>query len=459
MRRGARSETGPHLRGSASRHRLAARLVAAVLSLAGAVSWPGAAHAQRPAESTPEAAQAADPRQLCLGPASTADERVAGCSAVIESELVQNNLLAAAYAQRGFVFTLKRNLEQAQKDLDQAIKIAPDYAAAYINRANFWTVSNQPERAIADAERALKLAPNAPLAYFVRAGGEAKLGQYDKAIADYSEMLRLNPNAGESVYGPRGHAYYRKRDYDRAIADYDALIELKPDDAGAYLNRGDALRSKGELAGAGEDYGRAIRLAPDNPGGFSGRGQIRLLTHDFSGAVADFDTAIRLNPNDVNSYINRGAALSLLGENLRDTIVHECLTLSTAGLSKWLFASILAFIVFHCLPTSTTIQRNCWGTHWGRGGRRWRGKSIGLTRVQSARSRKTAATRMVAASICQSRQMAAGGGFSCIAGTASPPKSGSARHVTLRWRALASWRRTHEAGWQRASIRREPASR
>ena len=60
--------------------------------------------------------------------------------------------------------------------------------------------------------RALKLAPKAPLAYFVRAGGEAKLGQYDKAIADYTEVLRLNPSAGASVYGPRGHAYYRKRD-------------------------------------------------------------------------------------------------------------------------------------------------------------------------------------------------------------------------------------------------------
>ena len=122
-----------------------------------------------------------------------------GCSAVIESGQVQGGLLAAAYAQRGFVFTLKRNLEQAQKDLDQAIKIAPDYAEAYVNRANFWTVTDQPERAIADAERALKLAPKAPLAYFVRAGGEAKLGQYDKAIADYTEVLRLNPDAGASV--------------------------------------------------------------------------------------------------------------------------------------------------------------------------------------------------------------------------------------------------------------------
>jgi tetratricopeptide (TPR) repeat protein len=208
------------------------------------LSSAAGAGAEETAGPPAEAVPAADPRQLCLGAATSAEERVKACSAVSESGQVQGGLLAAAYAQRGFIFTLKRNLEQAQKDLDQAIKIAPDYAEAYINRANFWTVSKQPERAVADAERAIKLAPKAPLAYFVRAGGEADLGQYDKAIADYSEVLRLNPNAGATVYGPRGHAYYRKRDYDRAIADYDELIKLNPDDVGAHLNRGDALRSK-----------------------------------------------------------------------------------------------------------------------------------------------------------------------------------------------------------------------
>ena len=331
MKRATRSRAGPGLPARwTSQHRSAICHVAAALSVASAVLWSGVAQAEGPAELDAGGGAGRRPAAVCLGPASTSDERVKGCSAVIESGQVQGGLLAAAYAQRGFVFTLKRNLEQAQKDLDQAIKIAPDYAEAYVNRANFWTVTNQPERAIADAERALKLAPKAPLAYFVRAGGEAKLGQYDKAIADYTEVLRLNPDAGASVYGPRGHAYYRKRDYDRAIADCSEQIKLNPDDVGAYLNRGDALRSKGELASAGEDYGQAIRLAPDNPGGFGGRGQIRLFTHDFSGAVADFDTAIRINPNDVNSHINRGAALSLLGENLRQTIVPECLPPSLA---------------------------------------------------------------------------------------------------------------------------------
>ena len=211
-------------------------------------------------------AQPADPQQLCEGPQSTTEDRVKGCSAIIDAGQARGRELAAAYAQRGFAFTLKRNLDQAKNDLDQAIKIAPDYAQAYVNRANLWTVANQPERAVADAETALRLDPT-PLAFFVRAGAESKLGVYDRAIADYSEVLQLRPNGGATIYAPRGYAYYRKGDYDHAIADYDEQIKLSPNDGGIYLNRGDVWRAKNELPRAADDYGHAIELAPDNPGG------------------------------------------------------------------------------------------------------------------------------------------------------------------------------------------------
>jgi len=262
-------------------------------------------------------AQPADPQQLCEGPQSTVDDQVKGCSAIIDAGQVRGRELAAAYAQRGLAFTLKRNLDGAKNDLDQAIKIAPDYAPAYINRANLWTVANQPEHAMADAETALRLDPNLPLAFFVRAGAESKLGLYDRAIADYSEVLRLRPNGGATIYQPRGYAYYRKGDYDHAIADYDEVIKLGPNDAGIYLNRGDVWRAKNELPRAADDYGHAIELAPDNPGGWKGRGTIKLILHDAAGAVSDFDAAIRLNPNDNATYLDRGAALYLQGEYLR----------------------------------------------------------------------------------------------------------------------------------------------
>src|SRR5690242_749230 len=85
---------------------------------------------------------------------STPEETITSCSARIDSGKVTGRALAAAYAQRGFAETLKRKLAEAEADLDQAIKIAPDLADAYANRANFWTVSRKPDRALADAEQA-----------------------------------------------------------------------------------------------------------------------------------------------------------------------------------------------------------------------------------------------------------------------------------------------------------------
>ena len=230
--------------------------------------------------------------QRCGGGNSRPDDWVAACSEIITSHSVDGEALAAAYAQRGYAYTLLRKLPEAEKDLDQAIKINPKYATAYVNRANFWNVSGKPERALADSEQALRLDPKLPLAYYTRAGAALNLKQYDHAIADYSEALSLRPGSGADIYKLRGRAYYRNGDYKLAIADYDEQLKLDPKDVGTLLNRGDASRAVGDFSRAGADYNAAIRLAPDNPGGFNGRGFIRLATQDFKGAINDFDEAI-----------------------------------------------------------------------------------------------------------------------------------------------------------------------
>ena len=58
---------------------------------------------------------------------------------MIDAGTASGRPLAAAYAQRGWARTVKRDLTEAETDLDQAIKLDPDYAQAYAERANFWT--------------------------------------------------------------------------------------------------------------------------------------------------------------------------------------------------------------------------------------------------------------------------------------------------------------------------------
>ena len=52
-----------------------------------------------PVQSRVAQAQTADPQQLCEGPQSTVDDRVKGCSAIIDAGQVRGRELAAAYAQ------------------------------------------------------------------------------------------------------------------------------------------------------------------------------------------------------------------------------------------------------------------------------------------------------------------------------------------------------------------------
>ena len=256
-----------------------------------------------------------DAAQRCAAADSGPKAWIAACSEIIASYAVDGEALSAAYAQRGYAYTLLRKLAEAEKDLDQAVKINPKSAVAFVDRANFWNVSGKPERALADSQQALKLDPKLPLAFYTHAGAALNLKQYDRAIADYSEALRLRPASGADIYKLRGRAYYRKGDYKRAVADYDAQLKLEPKDVATLLNRGDALRAMGEFSRPGADYNAAIRLAPDNPGGFNGRGFIRLATQDFKGAVDDFDEAIHRGAKDSAIFVNRGAALSALKEN------------------------------------------------------------------------------------------------------------------------------------------------
>ena len=110
-----------------------------------ALPGPTPSYAEEPAD------QAA---RTCAQPRGTPDDTIASCSALIEAGTLKGRELAAAYAERGFARTLKRSLAEAETDLNEAVKIDPDFAPAYVDRANFWTVSHKPDRAMADAEQA-----------------------------------------------------------------------------------------------------------------------------------------------------------------------------------------------------------------------------------------------------------------------------------------------------------------
>src|SRR3954452_126437 len=132
--------------------------------------------------------------EACVGLASKPDERIKPCSTVIETKSESGSRLAVAYCNRGHGLTEKRELDAAQSDLDEAIRLEPCYACAYNNRGRVYSFKRDYDRAITDYDQAIKLDPSLALAYGNRGESRFNKGDLDGAFADFDAAIKRIPN-------------------------------------------------------------------------------------------------------------------------------------------------------------------------------------------------------------------------------------------------------------------------
>ncbi|MEZ5924912.1 MAG: tetratricopeptide repeat protein [Hyphomicrobiaceae bacterium] len=217
-----------------------------------------------------------------------AAERLAACTAVIESPEFQATERALAFRVRGELRVMAGAIDGALADLSAALSISPDDARAYASRAQI----------------------------------ELTKGDVDAAVTDFSAALShtTQPAARVPLLIGRGHTLMVKALYDQAIKDLDEAIQLNPKSASAYNHRGLILRKKGDLGKAIEDYSMAIQINPVYALAYSNRGHVQEALGKREEAIADFRRALMLDAS-LTSASDRLKALQgaseLVGESER----------------------------------------------------------------------------------------------------------------------------------------------
>jgi len=193
------------------------------------VAVPAWAQGRRAAPKAAPAASAPTPQQRdwCDGFTATADQKIEGCTALIQSGRETTLGLAIRYNMRGVMYASKGQYDQAIADYTQVIALRPDSAIYYVNRAAAYQGKGLYDQAIGDYTRAIALAPDYLTAYYSRASVYYHKGLYDQAIADYTQVIAFKPNFAVA-YQNRGIAYEKKGSRDQAIADYRAQLKLDP---------------------------------------------------------------------------------------------------------------------------------------------------------------------------------------------------------------------------------------
>jgi tetratricopeptide (TPR) repeat protein len=221
----------------------------------------------------PARAQSTDEAK-CTTPADIPpDERISGCTSVIESGKFGLQGIIRAYFVR---------------------------SSAYLRKGDF-------DLAVADYTQIIQRYPKNWQAYFCRGHAYFRKGDIERAIADYTELVRLNPKA-EAGYVNRGAAYAQEGELDRAMADLDQAKQLNPNDKNVYLGRSRVFLDRGDLDSAIAECDRAVQLDPTDVRGYLYRGHIFADRGDFPRAIADYDRAIQLAPKDARIYRSRSIA-------------------------------------------------------------------------------------------------------------------------------------------------------
>ncbi len=202
--------------------------------------------------------------------AVSAQQRIAACTATIDTLNDQPQSLAAALVNRGATYWYIKKTDLALTDLDRAVALDPTNARALRERSNTYRVIGRVDKALADANEAIRLDPNDPKAFDSRGNAFISNRQYDRAIADYNEALRLKPDFA-LAFKDRGAAYYFKEDYQAALKDLDDSIRLDPKSATAFTDRGAIYKKLGRNDRAIADESEAIiRLQEGHPRGGEG---------------------------------------------------------------------------------------------------------------------------------------------------------------------------------------------
>src|SRR6266566_782465 len=177
-------------------------------------------------------AQQSDDRSRCFAREGVSPEqKLANCTAVIESGGQTPQVLVGAFNSRGNAHLNNRNYDRAIADYNETIRLDPKYAIGFNNRGLAYLRKGRLDPAIADFDEAIRLNPNSAVAFRNRGLVNSRLQRYDRAIQDLDKAIRLDPNVAASFSG-RAYALRFVGQYERAIADYRKALTLSLEDAG-----------------------------------------------------------------------------------------------------------------------------------------------------------------------------------------------------------------------------------
>lgn len=220
-------------------------------------------------------------------------ERLALCIEALDEDRNAPALLAAASTCMEV-----NDLDSAERDLDEALRLAPEWAAAHFERGKLWLRRDDMERASESFRQAASLLPGFTSAWSNLGATLGELDRPQEALAAFETALGQDPGNPQALNNV-GVVRRELGRLDESAAAFRQVTELEPALAFGYYNLGHTLFLQGRYQAALSAYVEGQRRDGErNPVQATRLALCRLATGDAAGAVRDLRQATSALPRE-----------------------------------------------------------------------------------------------------------------------------------------------------------------
>ncbi len=219
---------------------------------------------------------------------------------------------ALAHINLGVAYLNRGRLEDAERELDAAIRIHPGAAEAHLALAGVREGQGRPDEALEMYRAALRLDPDSSSTHREMAALLLTLGDSAQALVHFREASALSPRDGDALVD-LAVALSREGRHEEAKARIEQALRLPVDEARLHHNCGVVLMERGELEEAETRFERAIALRPDYALAHFSAGQTALRRGSFDKAAEHLREAVRLEPENEAARYHLGLAFANAG--------------------------------------------------------------------------------------------------------------------------------------------------
>jgi Flp pilus assembly protein TadD len=240
------------------------------------------------------------------------DPRLPLQEALMRRRLVKYPADFAAHYNLGGVLQTQGRLEEALRELEEAVRLEPRRAAARTALGTALQASGRTGEALREYREALRLDPGYANAHFDLAQALRANGRTKEAIPHYREAVRLRGDDAE-IRAQLGGALQQAGLLEEAVLQDRAALALDPLHANARFNLAQALAAQGRLEEARIEFEAAIEKRPDDPDLRNGLGLVLAALGRGSEALAQFRETLVRRGSDLVAHDGLGQLLLATG--------------------------------------------------------------------------------------------------------------------------------------------------